>query len=132
MPKPSRSTRPRQCGSSARRAAEAERVVTSILNATERSVATVCTGITTTLKQSAAELERSLTAASTGASGTIKQSAGEVERTLTAVSTGVSNVLKQNAGDVERTLLGASAEAARSFVGKADEISPRSASAPAR
>ncbi len=37
--------------------------------------------------------------------------------------TGVSNVLKQNAGDVERVLLSVSAEVARSFVGKADEIS---------
>ena len=83
----------------------------------------VTTGITNTLKQSAAELERTLLAASTGASGTIKQSASEVERTLTAVSTGVSNVLKQNASDVERTLLGVSAEVARNFVGRADEIS---------
>ena len=39
------------------------------------------------------------------------------------MSTGVSNVLKQNANDVERTLLGVSAEVARNFVGKADEIS---------
>ena len=42
------------------------------------------------------------------------------------MSTGVSNVLKQNASDVERTLLGVSAEVARNFVGKADEISHRS------
>ena len=38
------------------------------------------------------------------------------------MSTGVSNVLKQNATEVERTLLGVSAEVARNFVGKADEI----------
>ena len=31
-------------------------------------------------------------------------------------------MLKQNAGEVERTLLGVSAEVARNFVGKADEI----------
>jgi hypothetical protein len=37
--------------------------------------------------------------------------------------TGVSNVLKQNASEVERTLLAVSAEVARNFVGKADEIS---------
>ena len=88
------------------------------------------TGITTTLKQGAAELERSLIAASTGASGTIKQSAGDVERTLTAVSTGVSNVLKQNVTDgFWSTLPGVSAEVAR-FVGSADEIS--AAGQPAR
>ena len=39
------------------------------------------------------------------------------------MSTGVSNVLKQNASEVERTLLAVSAEVARNFVGKADEIS---------
>ena len=38
------------------------------------------------------------------------------------MSSGVTNVLKQNATDVERTLLGVSAEVARNFVGKADEI----------
>ena len=38
------------------------------------------------------------------------------------MSTGVSNVLKQNATEVERTLLGLSAEVAREFVGKAEEI----------
>ncbi len=38
------------------------------------------------------------------------------------MSTGVSNVLKQNATEVERTLLGVSAEVARNFVGKAEEI----------
>ena len=45
------------------------------------------------------------------------------ERPLSGMSTGVSNVLKQNAGEVERTLLAVSAEVARTFVGKADEIS---------
>jgi hypothetical protein len=48
------------------------------------------------------------------------------------MSTGVNNVLKQNASEVERTLLGVSAEVARDFVGKADEIAARSAPAPPR
>ena len=101
----------------------AERVMTQASTNAESSFAAAAETAGRAFANASGNAERSLATVTGNAERVINHVTGEVERSLAAVSTGISTVLKQNATDVERTLLGVSAEVARGFVGKADEIS---------
>ncbi len=110
----------------------------------ERTLNATSMGVSATIKQNSTEIERALATASTASIGSVAhqrrrgdpQAHGVVDRTqwrdqapdldaersLSTVATGVTQALKQNATEIERTLLGVSAEVARGFTAKADEL----------